>query len=352
MNEPIKILFFADTHLGYDNPLNPRVERRRRGDDFFTNYLHVLDVARKQKVDLVVHGGDFFFRSKVPSAIVERAYQPLLDLANAGIPIFIVPGNHDRSRLPAHLWLTHQNIQVFDQPKTYLHPVGDRIIALSGFPFTREVKDKFPALIRQTAYQEYQADIHYLCLHQTMEGAQVGPVDFTFRAGPDNIPGEWIPDQFHGVLSGHIHRAQQLTRSLDNRDLAVPVIYPGSIERTSFAERFEDKYYVMITVFPGKKRPRQIFEYHQLPARPMIHMEIPVEDRNLLEVKYLIKDRLTMINSESIVRIDLTGPNADEIQRSLTAAGLRAVAPLSMNINLKRELQDSSSRSKAELIQP
>lgn len=41
----LRIFFFADTHLGLDLPRRPRVERRRRGDDFFASYRHVLDCA-------------------------------------------------------------------------------------------------------------------------------------------------------------------------------------------------------------------------------------------------------------------------------------------------------------------
>ena len=90
MEKPIKILLFADTHLGFDLPLQPRIERRRRGDDFFANYQLILDFARRKQVDLIVHGGDLFFRSKVPPAIVERAYASLFEIASAGIPIMIV----------------------------------------------------------------------------------------------------------------------------------------------------------------------------------------------------------------------------------------------------------------------
>ena len=31
----IRVLLLADTHLGFDLPSKPRVERRRRGPDFF-----------------------------------------------------------------------------------------------------------------------------------------------------------------------------------------------------------------------------------------------------------------------------------------------------------------------------
>ena len=337
MNKTIKILFFADTHLGYDEPVRPRIQRRRRGDDFFSNYMRVLNIARREKVDLILHGGDFFFRSKIPPAIIERAYQPLLDLANSGIPICIVPGNHERSRLPNHLWLTHPKVQVFDRPRTYIHQVRNLSIALSGFPFTRKVKKDFNTLLDDTGYKEIQADIHYLCTHQTFEGAVVGPVDFTFREGPDNIPGEWVPEKFTAVLSGHIHRGQRLTRNLEGQDLAVPLVYPGSIERTSFAERFEEKYYVTITLYPNQRKPRQVIQYHPLPTRPMVKLELPVEDRNITEIRYLIQDRLMLIDPDAIVRVNLVGQKGERLQEQLTAPGLRSLAPETMNISLGKD---------------
>lgn len=33
----LRVLLLADTHLGYDMPVRPRVARLRRGPDFFAN---------------------------------------------------------------------------------------------------------------------------------------------------------------------------------------------------------------------------------------------------------------------------------------------------------------------------
>jgi DNA repair protein SbcD/Mre11 len=60
MCAPIRILFLADSHLGFDLPSAPRVQRRRRGADFLANYAAALEPARAGAVDLVVHGGDVF----------------------------------------------------------------------------------------------------------------------------------------------------------------------------------------------------------------------------------------------------------------------------------------------------
>lgn len=339
MEKPIKILFLADTHLGFDLPRQPRIERRRRGEDFFSNYLQVLNIARRKKVDLIVHGGDLFHHGRVSPAIVEKAYRPLYEIACDGLPVFLVPGNHERSRLPGHLYLSHENIHIFDHPATSTIQVRDRRIAMSGFPFTRMVRDKFQSILKQTGYKDVDVDAHYLCTHQAFEGATVGPVDYTFREGPDNIPPEWVPDDFSMVLSGHIHRAQKLDHTLDGQPLDSPVIYPGSIERTSVSERFEDKSFTLINLSWQDGRLTQELETQFLPARPMLKVSVPVKDHPPDQVLIHIRGRLSLINPDAVVRVELTGNRAEQIQRSITAASLRAAAPGSMNITFRHNLE-------------
>ena len=129
-------------------------------------------------------------------------------------------------------------------------PVVD--IAVAGFPCERDrVRDRFAEVVEKTGWRSVPAAIRLLCLHQTVEGATVGPADFVFRGGPDVIPGRAIPPGFAAVLAGHIHRHQVLTADLHGRALAAPVLYPGSTERTSAAENGETKGCVTIEIEPG-----------------------------------------------------------------------------------------------------
>jgi len=41
----VRLLLIADTHLGFDLPVRPRVARRRRGHDFIANYRAALAPA-------------------------------------------------------------------------------------------------------------------------------------------------------------------------------------------------------------------------------------------------------------------------------------------------------------------
>ena len=73
----LRALLLADTHLDFDFPWKPRGQRRRRGPDFFANYERVQP-ALDGDVDLVVHGGDVLFGSKVPPRLVQMAFEPLM----------------------------------------------------------------------------------------------------------------------------------------------------------------------------------------------------------------------------------------------------------------------------------
>ncbi|MGQ0641794.1 MAG: metallophosphoesterase [Gemmatimonadaceae bacterium] len=100
MHDVIRILLVADTHLGFDLPVRPRIERRRRGHDFLANYATALQPALDGAVDLVVHGGDVFNRSRPVPSLAYQAFAPLMRVADAGVPVYVVPGNHERGRLP------------------------------------------------------------------------------------------------------------------------------------------------------------------------------------------------------------------------------------------------------------
>jgi DNA repair protein SbcD/Mre11 len=241
----IRVLLVADTHLGFDLPQRPRVERRRRGEDFFASFERALQPALRGEVDLVVHGGDVFFRSKVKPGLVLRAFEPLKRIADAGVPVFVVPGNHERSAIPFPLLAAHPGVHIFDRPRTFTVNVRGADVALAGFPCERlRIRDRFAELVQRTGWEDVPATARLLCLHQSVEGATVGPADYVFRSNPDVIPGRLLPRGFAAVLAGHIHRHQVLTADLSGRRMPAPVFYPGSIERTSSAEDGEVKGYL------------------------------------------------------------------------------------------------------------
>ena len=190
----IRFIFFADTHLGFDLPLRPKIEKRRRGHDFFDSYHEVLSAARELSVDFIVHGGDLLYRSKVRDAVVMSACEPLLGMAEAGIPVYYVPGNHDRSRAPDSLFLRHKKIHIFDKPETRIFNKNGFSVSLSAFPYCRDgIRSNFHRLLSESGYGNTRSHLKLLCLHEIWEGASVGPVNYTFRNGADVIPVSYAP---------------------------------------------------------------------------------------------------------------------------------------------------------------
>ena len=333
----IKILFLADTHLGFDLPIRPKIDRRRRGDDFFNNYYLALQPAFDKKVDLVIHGGDLFFRSQVHPKIVSDAFKPLLQIADKGIPIYIVPGNHERSKIPQSLLDTHPLIHIFDKPRTFHFTKNKITLALAGFPYYKNgIRKDFYKVINQTGYKEKEAAIKLLCMHHIVEGAQVGVQNYTFRTGDNVIQGKDIPKDFLAVLSGHIHRWQMLNKDLAGNAVAAPVLYPGAIERTSFAERAEKKGYFLIEVgyFKNNVIPEINWTFNELPTRPMYVIEIndSADDLNLL--KSALKDKISQLETDSVVKVKLNSLFESYKDNIITAEFLRSLAPASMNIDL------------------
>jgi exonuclease SbcD len=332
------ILFLSDTHLGLDLPARPRVVVRRRGSEFFAAFEHALAPAARGQVDLVVHGGDVFFRSRVPAALVRRAFAPLKSLADRGIPVCVVPGNHERSRIPHPLLAAHPGILVFDRPQTFRVETGGLTLALAGFPFVRrDLRRAFPALLAGTGWPDVVADVRLLCLHQCVEGATVGPRGYVFRDGDDVIRGRDLPRGFAAVLAGHVHRRQVIRRDLGGGSLPAPVLYAGSTERTSFAERDEAKGSLLIDVEadgPGAGRLVST-RFRPTPTRPMVQVDLRAHRLLAMGPARALSSVLRRQHPEAIVRLKLHGPVPDGSLRALRTDALRAAIPSTMNVSVR-----------------
>jgi DNA repair exonuclease SbcCD nuclease subunit len=156
-----------------------------------------------------------------------------------------------------------------------------------------------------------------------------------FRYSHDVIRISEIPAAFGAALCGHIHRFQVLTADLRAKPLSAPVFYPGSIERTSFAEKDEKKGYLTLDVateghFAGRLAQ---WKFHQLYARPMVQLVVHPEKMTAAELKAWIKNSLTELPQDSIIKIKFHGVINNEAMQVLSAPTLRSLAPQSMNIS-------------------
>jgi exonuclease SbcD len=341
--QEIHIVFFSDTHCGFDFPLRPRVDRRHRGEDFFNNFNKVLSYAVKTHVDLVVHGGDLFFRSKLPPLIIDKVYQSLLAFTNYGIPIYIIPGNHERSQLPGSLFLNHPLINVFNDPGTFTILSKDVRIAMSGFPCERDdIKTRFNILLKKSGWYQSSAQIKLLCMHQVIEGASVGPKNYTFRSGAGVIPMSYIPDDAQAILCGHIHRHQVIFKHQRGNKPPIPVIMAGSTERASFAEMSEDKGFYHLVFRMGWDHQWQLerLEFIHLPTRPMVDIKISQPWRRI-DLEIQIRNKIRDLDKNAIIRFISDNHFNSETVWPINSARLRQILPATMNFTFSSNLFQS-----------
>lgn len=335
---PVRILFLADTHLGFDLPVAPRVHRRRRGLDFLANYHRALAPALAGEVDAVVHGGDVFHMPGVPATLAIQAFDPLRAVAERGVPVFVVPGNHERARMPHPRFALHPGIHVFDAPRTFRVTLRGVRVAVSGFPYARrDVRSRFGELVSATGWRAGAEDLALLCVHHCFEGAKVGPRNYTFRDAPDVIRGADVPRGVAAVLSGHVHRHQVLTRDLAGRPLPAPVLYPGSTERTAFAEMGEAKGFLLLEMEPAGDRPGGRLErwsFRELPARPMVVAEVEAEGAGAPALARRVEGAMEEAPPGAVLRLRVNGRVGEEARAVLAASRLRSVAPPDLNVEV------------------
>jgi DNA repair exonuclease SbcCD nuclease subunit len=223
---------------------------------------------------------------------------------------------------------------VFDRPRTFVAQVRGQPVALSGFPYERDnVRTHFKALLEQTEWRQERDGLHVLCMHHCVEGATVGPGDFAFTTAADVIRVREIPGDFTVALSGHIHRHQVLTTDLASRELDVPVLYPGSIERTSFAEVGEPKGFMVVHI--GRREHDVRWQFRPLPARPMVLQDLDANQIEAPELEASIRAVVSAAPPDAVLSVRVLGSLTDAHWRVLSTARLRAFVPRSMNLAIR-----------------
>jgi DNA repair exonuclease SbcCD nuclease subunit len=223
-------------------------------------------------------------------------------------------------------------LHVFRSPETVLVERAGLRVAFAGLPHLRDVRSSFARALAATGYRDAPADARVLCLHQCVEGATCGPPPgFTFRDGGGVVPARALPGDVAVVLCGHVHRHQVLRRDLSGRPLPAPVVYAGSVERTSFAEREETKGYVVATIAGGGAGGRLAgLTFHPLPTRPMRVHEIEAADAGAVE--HQVREAIAAAPEHALLQLRVPGELLGA--QVLRAARLRALAPPTVEVTV------------------
>lgn len=325
----MKVIHFADTHLGMENygKFDPETGLNSRLGDFLRSFDYLVQTAKKEEVDLVLFAGDAF-KTREPSPTYQKAFaEKIYALASADIPVVLLVGNHD---FPGALGKAH-TLEIYPTLNIKnVNMVGDEVkiintksgpIQIAGLPwYTKQQllsKDelKLPlekmhqklskALAQKVEYLSSKIDPKIpsiLLAHATVEGATFGSERSVMIGSDIILPISCLRhSRFNYVALGHIHKHQELSKK-------PPIVYAGSIERIDFGEEKENKGFTLIAITADKHNKFQTnWNFIKTPARRFLTIRAKVsndDEPNEKVFKTIKKENIRGAVVKLIIEID------------------------------------------------
>jgi exonuclease SbcD len=300
MSEPIRVLHFADIHIGMENygKTDPNTGLSSRVVDFLRRMEEMIEYARDNDVDLVIFAGDAF-KTRTPNPTFQREFAwRIQDLARLA-PVLMLVGNHD---LPPNV-LKASSIEIYETLNVYNVRVahdfevfsvetkrGRVIVGTAPYPIRarlmeqaentgrtiaetdRILEDTLSSILRDLAAQADELagedTPRLLTGHFTVRGAVLGSERNVMLGRDVQVSLGLLADtRWDYIALGHIHKHQNLTAK---RDDVPPVVYSGSLERIDFGEESDKKGFCWINL----KRGHADWSFVRVQARPMVTLRI------------------------------------------------------------------------------
>ena len=299
MSQPIRVLHFADAHIGMENygKTDPETGVSSRALDFLARMDDMIDFARAGDVDLTIFAGDAF-RSRSPNPTYQREFAVRIRLLSQLAPVVLLVGNHD-APMNAAKASAIEIFQTLDVPGIWVagdydirrletkrgavivgaapYPMRARLLAgadTRGMTIAEQDDALERALQGQLRSLSCKADDlaaadtpRLLAGHFSVAGAVWGS-ERSVMLGRDVVAklAPLADPVWDYVALGHIHRHQNLTA---DREDAPPVVYSGSLERIDFGEEGDVKGFCWVELARG----RTTWAFVELPARKMLTLK-------------------------------------------------------------------------------
>ena len=363
MKPPIRVLHFADAHVGMANfgKTDPQRGISSRIVDFLARLDDMIDFAETREVDLVVFAGDAF-RTRSPNPTIQREFAVRVLRLSGLAPTVLLAGNHDMPLNAAKA----SSIEIFDtlalagiwvaqeyETRRISTRRGDVVLGAAPYPMRARLladadmrgtiaeQDEALklALTEQLAMLAKQAQTlanddapKLLAGHFSLEGALWGS-ERGVMLGRDVAVGlDCVADAgWDYVALGHIHQHQNMTHEQADKP---PVVYSGSIERIDFGEEGAAKGFCWVEL----QRGQTDWRFVQLNARKLLTIEVDCRDSlDPTQAVLAALDRHDLRDAVLRLRIDLTPEsesllNDGQIQRALRRAEVFHLAGLRKNI--------------------
>ena len=340
----MKLIHFADLHLGVDNygTQDALSGVSTRSLDVLTALEQIIDRAISEPADAVLFAGDMF-KNRDPNPTLQRELaKRVARLVGAGIPLVLLVGNHDipgalgrATAAEIYQVLSVSGVHVIRDVGMITVETASGPLNIVGVPWvtrsTMLVKEAYRALgdvelddairaaisneVRRLT-DELERDVPAVLLaHVSLQGADFG-LERSLMLGRDVEIGsdDLSASAFDYVALGHIHKHQAL-------GIRPPVVYAGSPERIDFGEEGEPKGYVWLEIEAAGGVRRTHWEFVELPARRFETIRIDATgDEPSLIVEREIETAAERIDG-AIVRVQIT-VDADH-EAELSASRIR-----------------------------
>ena len=348
----MRILHFADLHIGVENygRIDPATGLSSRLGDFLHTYDELVDYAIDTGIDLALFCGDAY-KSRDPSQTHQREFaKRIARLSAAGIPTFLLVGNHDTPQVIAQATaleifptLNVRNVHIGDRLQTYRVETRDGPLQVVAVPWIKRseflARDETRNMTHEQINQalenaltnaiRMQADAldpaipALLAGHVTISNSRLAS-EQSMMLGHDHVllnSSVALPE-FDYVALGHIHRYQKLGEN-------PYVVYAGSLQRVDFGEEHDDKGFCVIDIDaaqPVGSRLRN-FEFVKSSARKFVTIVVDLKAGDDDPTASVVKQIAAQPIDDAIVRVRLTMPaeleahlNETEIRAALTRA--------------------------------
>lgn len=314
----LKIGEINDTHLGL------KTEEIDRTDEIYNLYKDFAKACKKAKVDCAVIGGDIFNKNNPSEELIAVFIMIMNLLAQLGVPIYIVVGNHDAIANPDRLSclsfikklkkkypMFHliEDITCIEIAKTDIGPlyytflphVSRALLEKKKFEGnTQDYIDKKAEAIYKRVGQGSQ---HIVFSHLNVKGVIMGSEENLLNKSevflPDILTNAPMTSGYiqPEIIQAHIHTRQQIGN--------VHII--GNPLFCGFGEKIEDKYFAIVNV-PTTFGEKFSIDYIPTNCTKFYEFSCTVTGRDKVAFEDIpeIKEFLDSVEPESVIKISPT----------------------------------------------
>jgi exonuclease SbcD len=357
MTEPIRMIHFADVHIGMENygRIDPTTGTSTRVRDFLDRLDELIDHALTHEADLAVFAGDAF-KDRNPEPTQQREFAQRIKRLADHMPTLLLVGNHDMPGMAVKA----NSLDIFralDVPgvivgykdegrivetrrgPVYLawmpYPMRNRLMAWTKYQgksieeLNQGLRGEVSTRLRSLAEQANSMDMpRVLAGHFTVEAATFGSERSVMLGSDLPILRSTVADEaWDYVALGHLHKHQDV-----NPEGYPSVVYSGSLERIDFGEQHETKGFVWVEL----ARSETQWEFIPVAARPFhtVKVDVRAEDDPMAAI-------LRALESDSydqaVVRValNLTSDQANALREREIEIALETAA----NVSIVREVE-------------